>query len=164
MRHQRAAFGEARHLVHHGARRGRGLQHAVGDAGELLQLPDAYVGAIAVYLASFHTPLAASNDTASAPALIAQGAAQERTLVDPAQRLFTTACGAYRHDDDGPVLLGQNIALALNGNLHSARPDNRLRVILEGIREPATKDIGFMPAFRHNLNDEQVAQLAGWMR
>ena len=85
-------------------------------------------------------------------------------LVGPAQRLFTTACGAYHHDGDGPVLLGQNIALALNSNLHSARPDNLLRVILERIREPATKDIGFMPAFRHNLNDEQVAQLAGWMR
>ena len=37
--------------------------------------------------------------------------------------------------------LGQNIALALNSNLHSARADNLLRVILERIREPATKDI-----------------------
>ena len=62
------------------------------------------------------------------------------------------------------MLLGQNIALALNSNLHSARPDNLLRVIFEGIREPATKDIGFMPAFGHNLNDAQVAQLAAWMR
>ena len=85
-------------------------------------------------------------------------------LVGPAQRLFTTACGACHHDGDGPVLLGQNIALALNSNLHSARPDNLLRVILEGIREPATKDIGFMPAFRHSLDDAQLAQLAGYMR
>ena len=61
-------------------------------------------------------------------------------------------------------MLGQNIALTLNSNLHSARPDNLLRVILEGIREPATRDIGFMPAFRHNLNDAQVAQLATYMR
>ncbi len=127
---------------------------------QLAQLPEADVRAMAVYLVSFNTP----NPTASPAALIAQSAAQERTLVGPAQRLFTTACGACHHDGDGPVLLGQNIALALNSNLHSARPDNLLRVILEGIREPATKDIGFMPAFRHNLDDAQVAQLAGWMR
>ena len=119
---------------------------------------------MAIYLASFNIRAAASNDTASAPALDAQSAAQERTLVGPAQRLFTTACGAGHHDGDGPVLLGQNNALALNRNLHSARPDNLLHVILEGIHEPATKDIGFMRAFRHNLNDAQVAQLAAWMR
>jgi nicotinate dehydrogenase subunit B len=115
---------------------------------------------MAVYLASFNTP----SETVSATALIAQSAAQEPTRVGPAQRLFTTACGACHHDGDGPVLLGQNIALALNSNLHSDRPDNLLRVILEGIREPATKDIGFMPAFRHHLDDAQVAQLAAWMR
>jgi nicotinate dehydrogenase subunit B len=139
---------------------------------QLQQLPEADVRAMAVYLASFNepfgkpfnTPEATPNSTASAPDLIAQSAAQERLLSGPAQRLFTTACGACHHDGDGPVLLGQNIALALNSNLHSARPDNLLRVILEGIQEPATKDIGFMPAFRHHLNDAQVAQLAAYMR
>ena len=131
---------------------------------QLGNLPEADVRAMAVYLASFNAPAAAANDTASAPALIAESAAQERTLIGPAQRLFSTACGACHHDGDGPVLLGQNIALALNSNLYSAHPDNLLRVILEGIREPATRDIGFMPAFRHNLDDAQVAQLAAWMR
>ena len=127
---------------------------------QLGQLPEADVRAMAVYLASFNTP----NQTASPATLVAQSAALERALAGPAQRLFTTACGACHHDGDGPVLLGQNIALALNSNLHSTRPDNLLRVILEGIREPATKDIGFMPAFRHNLDDAQVAHLAAWMR
>ncbi|MDP3822304.1 MAG: molybdopterin-dependent oxidoreductase [Burkholderiales bacterium] len=127
---------------------------------QLGQLPEADVRAMAVYLAAFNTP----NEAVSPSALIAQSAAQERLLAGPAQRLFTTACGACHHEGDGPVLLGQNIALALNSNLHSARPDNLLRVILEGIRESATKDIGFMPAFRHHLDDAQVAQLAAWMR
>ena len=85
-------------------------------------------------------------------------------LPSAAQRLFTTACGACHHDGDGPQLLGQNIALALNTNLHSERPDNLLRVMLEGIREPATKDIGFMPPFRDALDDTQIAQLAAYMR
>lgn len=133
---------------------------------QLGQLPEADVRAMAVYLASFNTPnpTASPASPASPAALVAQSAALERTLTGPAQRLFTTACGACHHDGDGPVLLGQNIALALNSNLHSARPDNLLRVILEGIREPATKEIGFMPAFRHHLDDAQVAQLAAWMR
>lgn len=127
---------------------------------QLGQLPEADVRAMAVYLASFNTP----GPRVSPEALITQSAAQERALSGPAQRLFTTACGACHHDGDGPVLLGQNIALALNSTLHSTRPDNLLRVILEGIREPATKDIGFMPAFRHHLDDAQVAQLAAFMR
>jgi nicotinate dehydrogenase subunit B len=127
---------------------------------QLGQLPETDVRAMAVYLASFNTP----NESISPSALVAQSAAQDRLLVGPAQRLFTTACGACHHDGDGPVLLGQNIALALNSKLHSAHPDNLLRVILEGIQEPATKDIGFMPAFRHHLDDAQLAQLAGYMR
>ena len=36
--------------------------------------------------------------------------------------------------------------------------------MLDGIREPATRDIGFMPAFRHALDDAQIAEIAGWMR
>ena len=32
------------------------------------------------------------------------------------------------------------------------------------MREPATRDIGFMPAFREALDDRQIAELAGYMR
>ena len=46
----------------------------------------------------------------------------------------------------------------------SARPDNLLRTILDGVREPASRDIGFMPAFREALDDAQIAELAGYMR
>ncbi|MDB5931479.1 MAG: Isoquinoline 1-oxidoreductase, partial [Polaromonas sp.] len=68
------------------------------------------------------------------------------------------------HDGDGPTLLGVNTPLALNSNLHSDKPDNLIRVILGGIRTPATQDIGFMPAFRHSLDDGQIAELAAYMR
>ncbi len=133
---------------------------------QLAQLPEADVRAMANYLASFNAPRgdAASADAPSALQRIAQSNARDATLTGPAQRLFTTACGACHHDGSGPQLLGQNIALALNTNLHSERPDNLLRVILDGIREPATRDIGFMPAFRDSLDDAQLAQLAAYMR
>ena len=57
-----------------------------------------------------------------------------------------------------------NTPLALNTNLTSDRPDNLLRTILDGVREPATKDIGFMPAFGDALDDAQIVELAGYMR
>jgi nicotinate dehydrogenase subunit B len=122
---------------------------------QLAQLPESDVRAMATYLASFNTPAAA---IAAAPS------ATTVPLSDPAHRLFTSACGACHHDGSGPKLLGQNIPLALNTNLHSERPDNLLRVILEGIREPATRELGFMPAYRDALDDTQLAQLAAYLR
>ena len=86
------------------------------------------------------------------------------TLPGPTQRLFNGACGACHHDGDGPRLLGVNTPLALNTNLHSDRPDNLLQIILNGIQEPAGKDIGFMPAFKHSLSDAQITELATYMR
>ncbi|MBL8349481.1 MAG: cytochrome c, partial [Burkholderiaceae bacterium] len=77
---------------------------------------------------------------------------------------FESACGACHHDGDGPVLAGLNQPLALNSTLHSARPDNLLRTILDGIQQPAFVAIGHMPAFRDALDDRQIAELAAWMR
>jgi nicotinate dehydrogenase subunit B len=148
----------------HSAQHGNASGPMAPVVRQLGELPNADVRAMAVYLASFNAPAATSKQLASAPALVAQSTAQERTLTGPAQRLFNTACGACHHDGDGPQLLGQNIPLALNSNLHSPRPDNLLRVVLEGIQEPATQSIGFMPAFKHHLDDEQLAQLAAYMR
>lgn len=127
---------------------------------ELATVPEDDVRAIAHYLASFNTPSA--DAVATAQALVA--ASRDATDAGPAQRLFTTACGACHHDGDGPATLGPNLPLALNSNLHSARPDNLLRVILDGIREPATPQVGFMPGFRDALDDRQIAELAAYMR
>lgn len=128
---------------------------------QLGQLPEADVRAMAAYLASFNSP---RNEEPSAPQRVAQSNAHDAISTGAAQRLFTTACGACHHDGSGPQLLGQNIALALNSNLHSDRPDNLLRVIFDGIREPATRDIGFMPAYRDAFDNAQLAQLAAYMR
>jgi nicotinate dehydrogenase subunit B len=43
-------------------------------------------------------------------------------------------------------------------------PDNLVQVILNGIREPASRDFGYMPAFRHSLSDTQIASIARYMR
>lgn len=138
----------------HSARHGGASGPMAPVVQQLAQLPESDVRAMATYLASFNT----GGEPGLRPASTAA------PLNDSSHRLFTTACGACHHDGSGPLLLGQNIPLALNTNLHSARPDNLLRVILEGIREPASSELGFMPAFNEALDDAQLARLAGYMR
>jgi nicotinate dehydrogenase subunit B len=128
-------------------------------------VPDADVRAMATYLASFNPePLPEAAAQAEARRIVDTAARTQVQLLGPAQRMFDSACAACHHDGDGPTLLGVNTPLALNGNLASAKPDNLLRTILDGVRHPATRDIGFMPAFRDALDDRQIAELAGYMR
>ncbi|HWH83923.1 MAG TPA: cytochrome c, partial [Burkholderiaceae bacterium] len=128
---------------------------------QLAPLPDADVRAMATYLAAFNAP---GVETAATAALVVQRAAASAAPPGAAQRLFTTACGACHHDGDGPVLLGRNIPLALSTKLHAAQPDNLLRVIREGIREPASPEVGFMPAFGAAFDDAQLALLTAYLR
>jgi nicotinate dehydrogenase subunit B len=131
---------------------------------ELAALPDADIRAMAAYLASYNQPLSETESAQRATQAVL--AAQQTTLALPGagQRLFSGACASCHHDGDGPTLLGANVPLALNSKLHGERPDNLVRVILDGIREPVSAQVGFMPAFRHSLSDAQIAELAAYMR
>ena len=130
----------------------------------LQDVPEADVRAMAHYLASFGQPTTAAQAEAAATQAVATAAAGAPQLQGPAQRMFDQACAACHHDGNGPRLLGVNVPLALNSNLHSAHPDNLLRSILEGVQDPATRDIGFMPAFKDALDDRQLVELAAYMR
>jgi nicotinate dehydrogenase subunit B len=143
--------------LRHGHSRAHGA--ATGPMAPVVQqlgaLPDADIAAMATYLASFNV---SARQPATAPV------ARSALLPDRTERLFDGACGACHHDGDGPQLLGVNIPLALSTKLHSDRPDNLLRVLLEGVREPAGPAVGFMPAFADHLSDAQIADLAGYLR
>ena len=149
----------------YGAQHGRASGPMAPVVQQLAQRPETDVRAMATYLASVDERRNGASaeglprgDAEAAARLVAQsntpGAAplHDRLRRLPPRRQRPAAA------------LGHNIALALNSNLHSERPDNLLRVILEGIREPATNDIGFMPAFRNHLDDAQLGQLAAYMR
>lgn len=131
---------------------------------ELSALPDRDIRAMAVYLASF-------NDNATSrpaqDALAAQLEAATGTGTSAASsvgaRLYQGAC-AVCHEVGGAPLFGSRPSLALNSNLHSARSDNLIQVILHGIAEPVTSDLGYMPAFRDSFTDGQVAELAAYLR
>ncbi len=148
------------HTLHHGSVAGP----MAPVVQQLQAVPDADVRAMAAYLASFNPPDAARDEAARAAAVVAQSTAAGAALRNEPQRLFDGACGACHHAGNGPEVFGLNLPLALSSKLHSARPDNLLQVIFDGIREPATRDIGFMPAFRDALDDAQVAQLARHLR
>ncbi|MBA4330295.1 MAG: aldehyde dehydrogenase, partial [Polaromonas sp.] len=151
-------------------RTGHSPQH--GTAGgpmapvvkELAALPDADIRAMAAYLASYNQPLTEPESALRASQVVLAAQQTTSVLPGPGQRLFNGACASCHHDGDGPTLLGANVPLALNSKLHSTRPDNLLRVILDGICEPVSVEVGFMPAFRHSLSDAQIAELAAYMR
>jgi nicotinate dehydrogenase subunit B len=129
---------------------------------ELRALPDQDIRAIAVYLASF-------NETAiDRPAQEAQARKLEAgTAVTVASsagaRLYLGAC-AVCHEVGGPPLFGSRPSLALNSNLHGTAPDNLIQLILHGIVQPASSDLGYMPAFKDSMNDDQIAELVSYLR
>jgi nicotinate dehydrogenase subunit B len=157
-----ALYGYLRHghAKHHGVAGGPMAE----VVRELAAVPDSDIRAMATYLASFNPKLSDEAASAQAKQAVARAAAGQARLLGSGQRMFEGACAACHHDGDGPTLLGVNTPLALNSNLTSARPDNLVQAILEGVREPAARDIGFMPAFREVLDDAQIAELAGYMR
>jgi nicotinate dehydrogenase subunit B len=128
---------------------------------QLAQVPDTDIAAMAHYLASFQEQ---SASALVAQTYVAQAAAREPMLLGPAQRMFQAACASCHHDGDGPRLLGVNIPLALSTGMHSAQPDNVIRVILEGIRKPASEQIGFMQGFAKQFDDQQLSELLTYMR
>jgi nicotinate dehydrogenase subunit B len=152
-------------------RRGHSPRHGstggpMADVVRSLQaVPDADIRAMATYLASFQAPNPDADALQrQAQAVVAQAAGHQDALLGPGQRFFEVACSACHHDGDGPKLLGVNTPLALSSKLTSERPDNLIRTILEGVREPATTDIGFMAGFADALSDAQIADVVAYMR
>jgi nicotinate dehydrogenase subunit B len=131
---------------------------------QLAALPDPDIRAMAVYLASFNDN---AIDRPAQEALAAKLEAATSTRLFAASstgaRLYQGAC-AVCHEVGGAPLFGSRPSLALNSNLHSASPDNLIQVILHGIAEPVTSDLGYMPAFRDSFTDGQVAELTSYLR
>ena len=87
-----------------------------------------------------------------------------RVLSLAGQNVFNGSCAACHDSQRGTPLFGVRPNLAYNTSLTNARPDNLLRVILEGITNPADPGLGYMPAFADSLNDDQIVELASYLR
>jgi len=129
---------------------------------ELAHLPDSDIRAMATYLASFNAPVTEADQQAKIAALETRS---NRTVAAGSlgARIYDGAC-AVCHEGPAPVLFGVRPSLTVNSNLHSAAPDNLIRVILDGIRQPATPGLGYMPAFDRSFDDRQVAALLKYLR
>jgi len=134
---------------------------------ELAQLPVDDVRAIAHYLASFNEPALQREPTATvaATAAVATTTMQTQTVASAmGANLYRGSCAVCHQGDTGPTLFGVKPSLSLNTNVHSAAPDNLIRVILQGIREPANPELGYMPGFADSFNDEQLVELLKYLR
>ncbi|MCA6106855.1 molybdopterin cofactor-binding domain-containing protein [Bradyrhizobium cenepequi] len=131
---------------------------------ELAALSDQDIRAMAVYLGSFNDT---ARDRPAQEGVAAKlEAATATNAVMPASfgaRLYQGAC-AVCHEVGGPPLFGSRPSLSLNSNLHSTVPDNLIQVILHGISEPVSSDLGYMPAFKDSMTDGQVAELVSYLR
>lgn len=153
------SFMQTGYAPHHGV--AAGPMAPVIEEG-LSRLPAEDLQAIATYLHSFQPQGEVPTDKA---ALLNRQAEQKvEPLASEGARLFSGACMACHAQEKGARLHGVRPSLALNSNLYSSSPDNAIRVVLSGIQSPANENLGYMPAFRHNLNDGQITALLQYLR
>ncbi|WP_342655000.1 molybdopterin cofactor-binding domain-containing protein [Pseudomonas sp. F3-2] len=143
---------------------------------ELAKLPRTDVRAMAVYLASLNGSAEAASTmpapTAAAPTMPAPTVTAQKVTVatvspqslSNGQRVFEGSCQGCHADGLGPKLFGVSPSLATNTNVHSALPDNLIKVIQQGIAKPATADLGYMPGFKDSLSNTQISDLAAYLR
>jgi nicotinate dehydrogenase subunit B len=131
---------------------------------ELAVLPDEDIRAMAFYLGSFNQSTIGKQDqdalAAELEALTGKKVVSASAL---GARLYEGAC-AVCHAVGGAPLFGSRPSLALNSNLHSAVPDNLIQVILHGIASPVSSDLGYMPAFKDSMTDDQFIELVSYLR
>ncbi|MCS0495270.1 c-type cytochrome [Ancylobacter sp. MQZ15Z-1] len=78
-----------------------------------------------------------------------------------ASKIFIDNCAAC-HQQQGTGLLGAIPSLAHNPAVTAAEPYNVITVVLQGL--PADGRYGAMPSFAGRLSDEQIAELANYVR
>ncbi|HEX4768691.1 MAG TPA: molybdopterin cofactor-binding domain-containing protein [Lichenihabitans sp.] len=147
------------HAAHHGVAAGP----MAPVVSELAALPDEDRRAMAHYLASFQP---AASDPAAVEAAVdrlRQRTASPLAAPEEGARIFGGACTVC-HAPDGPTMFGVRPELALNTSVHAEHPDNLVRVILDGIMEPAHGALGTMPGFAGTFSDRQMGDLVRYIR
>jgi nicotinate dehydrogenase subunit B len=133
---------------------------------QLAALPEADIDAMAAYLSSFNASVSDASRRAMQAAIEAQTTGAE---LQTGAQLYEGACAVCHQGLGGdagqrPDVFGINSALAFNTNLHSERPDNLVRVIMEGVATDQAATHGAMPAFREHFDDEQLRTLVTYLR
>jgi mono/diheme cytochrome c family protein len=125
----------------------------------LSSAPEADVRAIAVYVASLMRDKAQTHLAVAAVDREVDAAREH-----PAgTTLFAGACSGC-HGPGAPMISQGRPALSLVSAIQEDDPSNTLLVTLEGIQPPAGARGPYMPAFSDSLTDQQIAELAGYLR
>lgn len=146
-------------------RTGRASEHGAA-AGPMLPVtrdlatvPEADVQAIATYLLSIQKPRpAAAPDTASAREAPGSAEAQRGAT------LFAASC-AQCHGPAAPMQsIGERPTLAFSTAVNAATPRNAIQMMLSGNGWHGEDSMNYMPAFGQIYNDQQIADLASYIR
>jgi nicotinate dehydrogenase subunit B len=145
---------------------------ASGPMAEMIRswskLPDEDLLAMSTYLAQRMNPMSLKDQALKDLALLRVQASQTQEArglgLTAGQRQFEGSCASCHHEGAGPGLLGTNSPLSLNTNIHSQSAQNLIQVILNGCPSPVSKTMGFMPAFKDNLNQAQIISLVEYIR
>jgi nicotinate dehydrogenase subunit B len=115
---------------------------------------------MAHYLASFQAPVTQAEAQGQADRLVR--AASAPGPAGEGAQLYEGACAAC-HEAGTGFMFGVRPLLAVNTNLQSSRPDNLLRIILDGAGGHGQRS-GAMPPFRDSLDDRQLSSLLTYLR
>ncbi len=131
----------------------------------LAQLPESDVRAISTYLLNLPGSPAPQR-VAAEPVKPAAAPAAATVFQNRAngERIYQNACAVCHEAGSGPTLFGVKPRLDASTSLHADTPTNLIQVILHGIQEPANGDLGYMPGFGDSLDDQQIADLLGYLR
>src|SRR6202142_633168 len=134
--------------------------HADGPMAEVVinstsRMSDADLRAIAAYLKDLAPGAPEPEVAPPSPAQMAEG-----------EKLYRAACVAC-HEADGSGAPRIYPPLPGNANLQSADPASALRIILDGaetVTTPRAPNTGSMPAYARDLSDQQIADVATYIR
>jgi nicotinate dehydrogenase subunit B len=148
-------------------RTGASVEHgaAVGPmvpvVKELNALPDSDIRAIAIYLASLNDPLPQVDIDVRRQQIIERTASTTHYADSQTARFYQNACAVCHEAGWSALTVNLGSPLGLNSHLHASRPDNFLRIVINGTIHPSQ---GAMPSFRHSIDDRQLADLARYAR
>jgi mono/diheme cytochrome c family protein len=145
-----------------------------GVARELQKLPASDVTALATYIASLEQQAPAKQTTGSAATAMtaankvayqvttAQAMGQRGPAKDGAA-IFAGACASC-HFEGGHQPFYRPVRLRLSSAVNAATPRNFIHIVLDGIQPPPGAHGRWMPPFGTALTDEQIGQLAQYVR
>lgn len=117
----------------------------------LSSVPDEDLRALATYVAD-----AMGERKPAAPARVVPAG-------DGAATIYAGAC-ATCHEQGGPLQFAAPVDLTKATSIAQPDPRNLIHVILGGVTTPDAAAAPLMPGFGHILTDQQVADLAGYLR